>query len=98
MTTAVCVMEDRVSGTFLQESQADIYAGAPATDGVTATGAGIASALRELIGEERFDLWFERKSRLQMSGNTLVLEVGNAFAARWIEGKFRGTFWRRPAK
>ena len=41
----------------------------------------ITAALRERIGEERFDFWFERKSRLLMAGNTLVVEVGNSWVA-----------------
>jgi chromosomal replication initiator protein len=89
-------MEDRVTGTLSKESGMGLEAGtvssvAPvAAAGAAFSAEGMAKALRGLIGEERFDLWFDRKSHLAMAGNTLVVEVGNGFAARWIEGKFRG--------
>jgi chromosomal replication initiator protein len=63
---------------------------AAAADAAGLAADGIAVALRRRIGEERYDLWFERKSRLLMAGNTLVVEVANDFAARWVGGKFRG--------
>lgn len=48
----------------------------------------IAAELKARIGEERFDLWFDRKTRLIPAGNTLVVEAPNAFACKWIKGKF----------
>jgi chromosomal replication initiator protein len=47
----------------------------------------MAEALQARIGIERYDLWFDRKTRLALAGNSLVVEAGNAFAVRWIQGK-----------
>ena len=49
---------------------------------------GIYRALAQRIGHERYDLWFDRKTRLRLAGDTLVVEAGNAFSANWIRGKF----------
>jgi chromosomal replication initiator protein len=48
----------------------------------------IGSVLLELIGSSRYDLWFDRKSRLTVAGRTLVVEAPNAFSANWIRSKF----------
>jgi chromosomal replication initiator protein len=48
----------------------------------------LAAALQGRIGGDRYDLWFDRKTRLTVAGDTLVVEAGNAFAANWIRGKF----------
>ena len=48
----------------------------------------IAEVLLRLLGPQRYDLWFDRKTRLTLAGNALVVEAGNAFAANWIRGKF----------
>jgi chromosomal replication initiator protein len=47
----------------------------------------IAENLRARIGLERYDLWFDRKTRLVLAGNALIVEANNAFAVRWISGK-----------
>ncbi|MCL2648148.1 MAG: hypothetical protein FWD61_14240, partial [Phycisphaerales bacterium] len=44
--------------------------------------------LQEKIGSDRYDLWFDRKTRLALVGNALVIEAGNAFSADWIRRKF----------
>ena len=49
----------------------------------------LAQALRGHIGEERYDLWFDRKTRFTLAGDTLVVEAGHDFAVKWIQGKFR---------
>jgi chromosomal replication initiator protein len=49
----------------------------------------ISDDLRTRIGKERFEMWFERKSRFSLAGNALLVDAPNAFAARWIGSKFR---------
>lgn len=44
-------------------------------------------AVARRIGQARWDLWFDRKSRLQIEGATLRLTVANTFAANWIRTK-----------
>lgn len=51
---------------------------------------GIGSALLKRIGAQRYDLWFDRKTRLVLAGDTLMVQAANAFAANWIRGKFAG--------
>jgi chromosomal replication initiator protein len=88
MTAVMQVMEDRVSETAT--AQLDWVAHAPgdlARDSRDPAEP-IAAALAAAIGAERFDLWFDRKTRFVLAGNTLIVEVGNAFAARWIGSKF----------
>lgn len=53
----------------------------------------IERAIQERIGAERFDLWFERKTRLRLeetgnAGHRLRIEAANAFAGNWIRTKF----------
>jgi chromosomal replication initiator protein len=69
---------------------------AVATDGeVEGTAAGaepaerIFEGLRARIAEERFDMWFDRKTRFLVKGSRLTVEAANGFAVRWILGKFR---------
>ncbi|HVS70726.1 MAG TPA: chromosomal replication initiator protein DnaA [Phycisphaerae bacterium] len=45
-------------------------------------------ALARRIGEQRYDLWFDRKTRVSLDGNAVIVEAGNAFAANWIRSKF----------
>jgi len=58
-------------------------------DSAESLAAGIGAALKARIGQDRFDLWFDRKTRLTLAGNTLVVEAANSFAAKWIGNKFR---------
>ena len=48
----------------------------------------VAELLIEKIGSQRYDLWFDRKTRLGLVGNALIVEAPNAFSANWIRGKF----------
>ncbi|MCL2639580.1 MAG: hypothetical protein FWD53_01925, partial [Phycisphaerales bacterium] len=45
----------------------------------TAFGERVAYLLQEKIGHDRYDLWFDRKTRLTLVGNAMVVEVANAF-------------------
>jgi chromosomal replication initiator protein len=48
----------------------------------------IAATLAKRIGADRYDLWFDRKTRLELSGSALIVEAANTFSANWIRGKF----------
>ena len=48
----------------------------------------IAETLAKKIGEQRYDLWFDRKARFSLVGNALIVETSNAFSANWIRTKF----------
>ncbi|MGN6366780.1 MAG: chromosomal replication initiator protein DnaA [Phycisphaerae bacterium] len=48
----------------------------------------IGEALLERIGSARYDLWFDRKTRLSVDGNALIVEAPNAFAVKFIRDKF----------
>ncbi len=70
-------------------------------EGLTAFSRG----LSRRIGEQRYDLWFDRKTRVSLDGNAVIVEAGNAFAANWIRGKFgeemreaAAEAWRRPVE
>ncbi len=92
MSLVAQVTEDRLVGGFTRQEfrpDAPVHE-TTAVDAADLAAGGIAAALRSRIGEQRFDLWFDRKTRLVMAGNTLMVEVANAFAARWISEKFRG--------
>jgi chromosomal replication initiator protein len=54
----------------------------------TAFGERVAAALSQKIGEQRYDLWFDRKTRFSLVGNALIVETPNAFSANWIRTKF----------
>jgi chromosomal replication initiator protein len=91
MIAVAPVMEDQSAPALLDGSEkpGSERGRAAAADAAGLAAGGIAAALRARIGEERYDLWFERKSRLLTAGNTLIVEVANDFAARWVGGKFR---------
>ena len=42
------------------------------------------------IGASRFDLWFQRKTRVSIESSAVRIAVANGFAANWIRGKFAG--------
>ncbi|NQU24454.1 MAG: chromosomal replication initiator protein DnaA [Candidatus Nealsonbacteria bacterium] len=46
-------------------------------------------ALREAVGQNRFELWFGAHTRLQFDGRTLTLAVPNQFFLDWIRSNFR---------
>jgi len=48
----------------------------------------IGVALQNRIGTDRFDMWFDRKTRMTVGGNALIVEAANSFSANWIRGKF----------
>jgi chromosomal replication initiator protein len=48
----------------------------------------IARRLQNRIGQERYDLWIDRKTRLSLDGNAVIVEAANPFAANWIRSKF----------
>jgi len=48
----------------------------------------IQSALARRIGEDRFDMWFDRKTDISLDHDTLRVRAANAFAANFIRGKF----------
>ena len=48
----------------------------------------IAAALLGRIGRERYELWFDGKTRMSVDGNALIVEAGSAFAVRFIREKF----------
>jgi chromosomal replication initiator protein len=52
------------------------------------TVASIQKNIQGRIGAERYGMWFDRKAALQLHGNTLQIDVANAFAANWIRTKF----------
>ena len=45
-------------------------------------------ALARRIGDDRFDMWFDRKADLRLDHDILHVTVANAFAANFIRGKF----------
>jgi len=101
MTAVAQVMDDRIAPSYSGQRYvvpidrgegggAGVEAMVAAADAADLSAGGIGAALRALLGEERFDLWFDRKTRMLMAGNTLIVEVANGFAAKWIGGKFRG--------
>ncbi len=49
----------------------------------------IFEAVRGRIGGERFDLWFDRKTRFLIEGRRLTVEAANGFLAKGILSKFR---------
>jgi chromosomal replication initiator protein len=49
--------------------------------------AALSAALRLRIGDERYELWFDRKADLVLHENTLRIGVSNLFAANWIRTK-----------
>ena len=84
------VMED-FAGTHAPHASA-----ADAIPGMVESGGGmgpdslqrIGAALQERIGAARYDLWFDRKTRLSVDGNALIVEGPNAFAVKFIREKF----------
>jgi chromosomal replication initiator protein len=52
------------------------------------TVASIQKHIQDRIGSERYGMWFDRKAVMQVHGNTLHIDVANAFAANWIRTKF----------
>ncbi len=48
----------------------------------------VGAALQQRIGAARYDLWFDRKTRLSLDGNALIVEATNAFAVKFIREKF----------
>ncbi len=48
----------------------------------------IAERLQARLGQQRYDLWFDGKTRLSLEGSALLVEAGNPFAANWIRTKF----------
>jgi chromosomal replication initiator protein len=49
----------------------------------------VQSALREQIGQDRFDLWFGGEVRLRFDEGQLVVEAANLFSLERLRGKFR---------
>ncbi len=48
----------------------------------------IEQALCQRIGVERFELWFDRKTRFEFNGDELTIHASSELAANWIRGKF----------
>ena len=46
-------------------------------------------ALADRVGQDRFDLWFSRSSRLTIDEKTLTVEAGDQFSLDWIRNHFR---------
>ncbi len=44
--------------------------------------------LRERIGAQRFDQWFDRPTQWAMADSTLTIRAANTFSANWIRTKF----------
>ncbi len=44
--------------------------------------------LRERIGTDRFDQWFETPTQWNLNESTLTIRSANAFSANWIRNKF----------
>jgi len=74
------VMDDRAKRTAEEMGEAV---------GVETQAERIFEGLRERIGEERFDLWFDRKTRFLIAGRRLTVEAANAFLVKGILSKFR---------
>ncbi len=46
-------------------------------------------SLREKIGAENFDVWFDQSRPLELREDIFVLEVKNQFQKEWIEENYR---------
>jgi chromosomal replication initiator protein len=57
------------------------------TCGEASTGA-IQQALAERIGPQKYGLWFENSTKLELTGRYLKIGVPNMFIAGWIENHF----------
>ncbi len=47
------------------------------------------TALAGRVGQQRFELWFGSRTRLELTGDTLVVHAPNQFFVNWIRANFR---------
>lgn len=51
--------------------------------------AALGSALVRVIGEKRYQLWFDGKTRLRRDGDRLIVGVANRFIQEWLQTRYQ---------
>ncbi len=60
--------------------------------------AALGSALCQRIGEDRYGLWFQNKTRLSVDAGVCAIGVPNYFYQEWLEKTFGADIQALPSK